>query len=61
MELVGSGSVAIPEYKEHPLLGDPITDDPIRSGPLYEASWTHALHCVSTGTLFLLVVLFYLS
>ncbi len=48
---VGSGSVAIPEYKDHPLLGDPIVDDPIRSGPLYEASWTHALHCVSTPSL----------
>jgi hypothetical protein len=28
------------------MLGKPITDDPIRSGPLFEASWTHALHCV---------------
>ncbi|OAG34714.1 hypothetical protein AYO21_11106 [Fonsecaea monophora] len=42
---LGSGSVAIPDYRDHPLLGDPITDDPIRSGPLFEASWTHALHC----------------
>ena len=42
----GSGSVSIPEYKQHPLLGDPITDDPLRSGPLFEASWTHALHCL---------------
>jgi hypothetical protein len=45
--LVGSGSVAIPDYRDHPLLGEPISDDPIRSGPLFEASWTHALHCVS--------------
>ncbi|KAL7807198.1 hypothetical protein V8C44DRAFT_337943 [Trichoderma aethiopicum] len=43
---LGSGSVIIPDYKDHPLLGNPITDDPIRSGPLYEASWTHALHCL---------------
>lgn len=48
---LGSGSVAIPEYKQHPLLGDPITDDPIRSGPLFEASWTHALHCVRPSLL----------
>lgn len=45
--LVGSGSVLIPDYSDHPLLGQPITDDPIRFGPLFEASWTHALHCVS--------------
>lgn len=44
---MGSGSILVPDYKEHPLLGDPITDDPIRSGPIFEASWTHALHCVS--------------
>lgn len=43
---MGSGSVLIPNYRDYPLLGDPITDDPMRSGPLYEASWTHALHCV---------------
>ncbi|KAL7815172.1 hypothetical protein V8C26DRAFT_131422 [Trichoderma gracile] len=43
---LGSGSVLIPDYKNHPLLGNPITDDPIRSGPLFEASWTHALHCL---------------
>jgi hypothetical protein len=43
----GSGSIGISEYRQHPLLGDPITDDPLRSGPLFEASWTHALHCVS--------------
>ncbi|KAK1238444.1 hypothetical protein MKX07_006590 [Trichoderma sp. CBMAI-0711] len=43
---LGSGSVLIPDYKDHPLLGNPITDDPIRSGPLFEASWTHALHCL---------------
>ncbi|KAL9080198.1 MAG: hypothetical protein Q9157_000981 [Trypethelium eluteriae] len=42
----GSGSVAISDYKKHPLLGEPIADDPIRTGPLFEASWTHALHCV---------------
>lgn len=47
ISLVGSGSVAIPSYKSHQLLGDPITDDPLRSGPIFEASWTHALHCVS--------------
>jgi hypothetical protein len=43
----GSGSVSIPDYTNHPLLGEPIADDPLRSGPLFEASWTHALHCVS--------------
>jgi hypothetical protein len=43
---VGSGSVAIPEYMNYPKLGQPITDDPIHSGPIFEASWTHALHCV---------------
>jgi len=43
---LGSGSVAIPDYKQHPMLGKPIMDDPIRSGPLFEASWTHALHCL---------------
>ncbi|KAH8122414.1 hypothetical protein FP744_10001177 [Trichoderma asperellum] len=43
---LGSGSVLIPDYLDHPLLGKPITDDPIRSGPLFEASWTHALHCL---------------
>lgn len=43
---VGSGSVSIPDYAQHPMLGKPIADDPIRSGPIYEASWTHALHCV---------------
>ncbi|KAL6889188.1 hypothetical protein GGI43DRAFT_387995 [Trichoderma evansii] len=43
---LGSGSVLIPDYSDHPLLGQPITDDPIRSGPLFEASWTHALHCL---------------
>jgi hypothetical protein len=46
-DLVGSGSVAIPDYKKYPMLGEPISDDPIRSGPIFEASWTHALHCVS--------------
>jgi hypothetical protein len=43
---VGSGSVSIPDYEQHPMLGKPITTDPIRTGPLFEASWTHALHCV---------------
>ena len=43
---LGSGSVSIPNYRDHPLLGEPISDDPIRSGPLFEASWTHALHCL---------------
>lgn len=28
------------------MLGKPIVDDPIRSGPIFEASWTHALHCL---------------
>ena len=28
------------------MLGNPIDDDPIRTGPIFEASWTHALHCV---------------
>ncbi|QDS71425.1 hypothetical protein FKW77_003424 [Venturia effusa] len=43
---IGSGSVSIPDYANHPMLGKPITDDPIRSGPIFEASWTHALHCL---------------
>jgi len=43
---LGSGSVAIPDWKQHPMLGKPIIDDPIRTGPLFEASWTHALHCL---------------
>jgi hypothetical protein len=47
VQTVGSGSILVPDYEEHPLLGDPIIDDPIRSGPIFEASWTHALHCVS--------------
>lgn len=34
------------------MLGKPISDDPIRSGPIYEASWTHALHCVSSQRAF---------
>lgn len=50
--LVGSGSVSIPDYAQHPMLGKPISDDPIRSGPIYEASWTHALHCVSSQRAF---------
>jgi len=43
---LGSGSVSIPNWREYPLLGQPISDDPIREGPLFEASWTHALHCL---------------
>ncbi|KAN0122943.1 protein of unknown function (DUF3328) domain containing protein [Hyaloscypha variabilis] len=43
---LGSGSVAIPDYEQYPMLGKPITTDPIRTGPLFEASWTHALHCL---------------
>lgn len=46
-ELVGSGSVKIPDWKQHPMLGQPIVTDPIRTGAIFEASWTHALHCVS--------------
>lgn len=49
---VGSGSVAIPDYEQYPMLGKPITNDPIRTGPLFEASWTHALHCVGFSILF---------
>lgn len=60
----GSGTVLIPDWKSHPLLGEPVNDDPIRSGSIYEASWTHAMHClyyamdsyhqlaVSNGTMF---------
>ncbi|KAL7952253.1 hypothetical protein V8C34DRAFT_319207 [Trichoderma compactum] len=48
---LGSGSVLIHDYRDHPLLGNPITDDPIRSGPLFEASWTHALHCTLEGSM----------
>jgi hypothetical protein len=44
---LGSGSVSIPNWRDYPLLGEPIADDPLRSGPVFEASWTHALHCVS--------------
>ena len=43
---VGSESVSIPDYEQHPLLGKPVSDDPIRSGPIFKASWTHALYCV---------------
>ncbi|PQE08911.1 Thioesterase domain-containing protein [Rutstroemia sp. NJR-2017a WRK4] len=43
---LGSGTVKIPDYEQHPMLGKPIVDDPIRSGPIFEASWTHALHCL---------------
>ena len=28
------------------MLGEPIDDDPLRTGPIFEASWTHALHCL---------------
>ncbi|TVY37322.1 hypothetical protein LOCC1_G007037, partial [Lachnellula occidentalis] len=42
---LGSGTVSVPEYAQHPLLGQPIDDDPIHSGAIFEASWTHALHC----------------
>ncbi|EHL02090.1 hypothetical protein M7I_2046 [Glarea lozoyensis 74030] len=45
---LGSGSVEINNYKDYPKLGKPIVDDPIRNGSLFEASWTHALHCVSS-------------
>lgn len=43
---LGSGSVSIPDWEQHPMLGKPITTDPLRSGPIFEASWTHALHCL---------------
>lgn len=43
---LGSGSVEIRNYKDYPLLGQPIDDDPDRTGSIYEAAWTHALHCV---------------
>ncbi|TVY26081.1 hypothetical protein LHYA1_G004311 [Lachnellula hyalina] len=43
---LGSGTVEIPDYKQHPMLGKPIVDDPIHSGAIFEASWTHALHCL---------------
>lgn len=43
---LGSGSVEINNYKDYPMLGKPIVDDPIRNGSLFEASWTHALHCL---------------
>ncbi|TVY42185.1 Oxidase ustYa, partial [Lachnellula cervina] len=43
---LGSGTVEIPDYKQHPMLGKPIIDDPIHSGAIFEASWTHALHCL---------------
>lgn len=40
--------MTIPDFESHPLLGTPIMDDPLRAGinGLYEASWTHALHCL---------------
>lgn len=28
------------------MLGKPIVTDPIHKGPVFEASWTHALHCL---------------
>ncbi|KAF4616187.1 hypothetical protein G7Y89_g15219 [Cudoniella acicularis] len=43
---LGSGSVEINDYEQYPMLGKPIVDDPIRNGSLFEASWTHALHCL---------------
>ncbi|KAG9235084.1 hypothetical protein BJ875DRAFT_282507 [Amylocarpus encephaloides] len=43
---LGSGSVEIKDYQSYPFIGLPITDDPIRNGSLFEASWTHALHCL---------------
>jgi len=43
---LGSGTVEIPDYKQHPMLGKPIVDDPIHTGAIFEASWTHALHCL---------------
>lgn len=43
---LGSGSVLIPDYEKYPQLGLPIDDDPIHTGPIFEASWTHALHCL---------------
>ncbi|KAH8657406.1 hypothetical protein BGZ60DRAFT_415833 [Tricladium varicosporioides] len=43
---LGSGSVEINDYANYPMLGKPIVDDPIRNGSLFEASWTHALHCL---------------
>jgi len=43
---LGSGSVLIPDYEKYPMLGKPIDDDPIHTGPIFEASWTHALHCL---------------
>ncbi|TVY87276.1 Oxidase [Lachnellula willkommii] len=43
---LGSGTVEIPDYEQHPMLGKPIIDDPIHSGAIFEASWTHALHCL---------------
>ncbi|CZT08288.1 hypothetical protein WAI453_007338 [Rhynchosporium graminicola] len=43
---LGSGTVSIPDWEQHPMLGKPISDDPLRFGPIFEASWTHALHCL---------------
>ena len=37
---VGSGSVSIPNHRDYPLLGAPIVND------VFEAGWTHALHCL---------------
>lgn len=51
---LGSGTVEIADWESHPMLGKPITDDPIRNGSIYEASWTHALHCVGSPVPFLL-------
>ncbi|TAQ91305.1 hypothetical protein B7494_g276 [Chlorociboria aeruginascens] len=49
---LGSGTVVIPDWEKHPMLGKPVMDDPIHTGSIYEASWTHAIHCVSLPLLF---------
>ncbi|KAM3085753.1 hypothetical protein ACMFMG_002817 [Clarireedia jacksonii] len=51
---LGSGTVRIPNWEKYPMLGTPITDDPIRSGPIFETAWTHALHCVKPPSFLLL-------
>ncbi|CAG8960095.1 hypothetical protein HYFRA_00010573 [Hymenoscyphus fraxineus] len=43
---LGSGTVNIPEHLNYPKIGKPINDDPTHTGPIYEAAWTHALHCL---------------
>lgn len=42
----GGGSVRIDDYKKYPMLGNPVSDDPVRSGPLFEVTWAHSLHCL---------------